>query len=336
MKSSRFTRFAAVPLFAGASLLPAFAADIVLPGYPIVGSSGNHPAGEAPEKVIDNSAATKYLNFDKTNTGFTVTLPAPRPVASLNFISANDDQRRDPAGFELYGSNDGENFTLITAGALNFPENRFSSLEVLTGSTAAYSNYRVVFPTVKDEEGANSMQIAEVQFLQYQNILHGATITGSQAGNPNEGPDTLNDGLLGSKMGVPGGGTQVLTIIPTTAYDGFVAKSFALWSANDNATYNGRHPSSLLIEGSNDGVNFTTLYENAALEPLDVNYTLQEFAFEDNETPYQQYRVTLGQATSGFMQVSEIQLFGKPVPEPGTAALGGLAAFALAVRRKRR
>src|SRR5688500_5253365 len=58
------------------------AADITAPGDPITPSSPNHPGAEDAPKAIDNRvglpgtptpSASKYLNFDELNTGFTVT-----------------------------------------------------------------------------------------------------------------------------------------------------------------------------------------------------------------------------------------------------------------------
>src|SRR5262249_52534367 len=46
--------------------------DVTQPGDPIVATSNNSPGSEGVANAIDN-APTKYLNFDKVNTGFTVT-----------------------------------------------------------------------------------------------------------------------------------------------------------------------------------------------------------------------------------------------------------------------
>src|SRR5256712_12729009 len=87
--------------------------DITQPGDPIVPTSNNSPGSEGVANAIDNQP-TKYLNFDKLNTGFTV---SPRVgltvVQCLTLTSANDAPERDPASFTLEGSYDGTNFTLI-------------------------------------------------------------------------------------------------------------------------------------------------------------------------------------------------------------------------------
>src|SRR3954451_15556834 len=98
---SIFKQFRAASLMAAMSLAGAFGLhaqiDVTEPGDPIVPSSMNFPATENPANAIDNTAATKYLNFDKLNTGFTVT-PSHGPrsvVTSVALTSANDAPERD-------------------------------------------------------------------------------------------------------------------------------------------------------------------------------------------------------------------------------------------------
>src|ERR1041385_8621604 len=90
--------------------------DITQPGDPIIPSSNNSPGSEGVANAIDNQP-TKYLNFDKLNTGFTVTPRVGGPILSgLSFLSANDAPERDPASYTLEGTLDGTNFFLIASG----------------------------------------------------------------------------------------------------------------------------------------------------------------------------------------------------------------------------
>ena len=93
---------------------------------------------------------------------------------------ANDALERDPASFEVWGTNStfiggttdiAANFTAITVGALALPDDRdvnqdtsgFSQV-VTIGDGNAYTSYLILFPTVKNSAGANSMQLSEIQF----------------------------------------------------------------------------------------------------------------------------------------------------------------------------
>ena len=145
--------------------------------------SSNFPGAEGPENVIDQDPATKYLNFGEERSGFIVT-PAFGAVAASSFqiTTANDAVERDPATWEIYGTNeaittpnngvgDEQNWTLIDSGSLDLPAGRGEvAPEVAINNTSgAFSSYRVIFPTVKDEAAANSMQIAEFALLAEDN-----------------------------------------------------------------------------------------------------------------------------------------------------------------------
>jgi hypothetical protein len=147
----------------------------------------NWPEGEAPENSI-NATAQKYLNFGKLNTGFLITPAVGESVANqLKLWTANDEPPRDPATFAIYGSNeeigdegpfDLSNFKMIVASDLSLPDTRNDTDELLEensqaivfGNSSKYNSYLVIFPTVKNSETANSMQIADVQLSNIGNV----------------------------------------------------------------------------------------------------------------------------------------------------------------------
>lgn len=128
-----------------------------------------------------DTSGRKYLNFGKEKSGFIVD-PASGSsiVTSMEIWTANDADARDPASYEIYGSTGGilsadnstgqaESWSLIASGALNLPLDRnndsldnFSQV-VNFSNSSAYDLYKVVFPTLRNSAGANSMQIGELQ-----------------------------------------------------------------------------------------------------------------------------------------------------------------------------
>ena len=166
--------------------------DITRPGDPIElvdgfnqgdADAGPPPPAEGVENAI-NDIGGKYLNFLDLSSGFKVTPsanPADNPVIGIRFYTANDEPPRDPASFQLTGSNDGlaGPWTAIASGNLALPEGRNESdvsipptgnlgafhQEVLFDNDLSYAHYQLVFPTLKDAVSANSMQIAEVELL---------------------------------------------------------------------------------------------------------------------------------------------------------------------------
>lgn len=140
--------------------------DVTAPGDPIVPTSSNSPGSEGVTNAIDNNTATKYLNFDKLNAGLTVTPSRGATVVTgLRLTSANDAPERDPTSFVLSGSNDGQSFTEIARNVVPAFAGRFTAVSVAFNNTMAFTQYRLLFPTVKSAGSAVAMQIAEVEFL---------------------------------------------------------------------------------------------------------------------------------------------------------------------------
>ena len=341
MTRFRFVRTAArlavcSALSAAVGLTSAHAQDITAPGDPIVGTSTNTPGAEGVANSIDNRINTKYLNFDRLNTGFTVTPSTIGvPVVGLGLISANDAVERDPSSYTLEGSNDGVNFTPISSGAVAPFGARFEIQQIPIANTATYSQYRVVFPTVVGP-GGNSMQIAEVQLLRALDLTTPASeIIPSSANHP-AGEDVtkiidnrantkyLNFDKLNTGFTVQANGG-----IPS------IVKGIGLVAASDAPE---RDPTSYILEGSDDGAMFTVI-SSGAIAPFAARFATQDILFE-NSASYSIYRMTFptvgNAATANSMQIAEVQLYGLPIPEPSTFALAAMGAAGLLVWRRRK
>lgn len=158
-----------------------------LPGELFGQNSTPGGGGERAPLSIDGDIGTKYLNFGQEFTGYIV-LPAGglSNVTGINFVTANDSPDRDPASYTVYGSNSvlslasstydliTNGFTEISTGLLTLPntgqnltgnlsqtEGRGYAASVSFGNAAAYTSYLLVFPTIRNTNTANSMQIAE-------------------------------------------------------------------------------------------------------------------------------------------------------------------------------
>jgi autotransporter-associated beta strand protein len=81
-------------------------------GASVTVSGGNSPTNEPPANLIDGSAATKWLNFNKF-TPVLFTFPTPTGVDSYTFTTANDAPERDPVSWTLEGSNDLATWSLL-------------------------------------------------------------------------------------------------------------------------------------------------------------------------------------------------------------------------------
>ncbi|MCP4191970.1 MAG: PEP-CTERM sorting domain-containing protein [Planctomycetaceae bacterium] len=147
------------------------------------GNDGPPPAGEVVSHAIDD-VGQKYLNFLDLNSGFSVTPTNNQLVVTgLRLYTANDAVPRDPASYQLFGSMDtiAGPWSAISSGNLELPDGRNAGggavvipptgnaaafhQEILFDNDIAWDHYQLIFPTLKDAEAANSMQIAEVELL---------------------------------------------------------------------------------------------------------------------------------------------------------------------------
>src|SRR5688572_25993776 len=129
--------------------LQAQLADVTQPGDPIVATSNNSPGSEGVANAIDNQP-TKYLNFDRVNTGFTVTPSVGGTLVNgITLTSANDAPDRDPADYRLEGSLDGTSFFEIATGTVPPFPTRFYKNYIFFPNDRAYRAYRLIFPNTQ-------------------------------------------------------------------------------------------------------------------------------------------------------------------------------------------
>lgn len=299
----------ALPLAARA--LPPLA-DITQPGDPIQGTSNNTPPPEGVANAIDNQP-TKYLNFDRLNTGFTVKPTVGATVVlGLSLTSANDAPERDPASFLLSGSNDGINFSQFASGNIPVFTNRFQKQTFLFSNPRAYLHYRLIFPLVRGP-GGNSMQISEVELLGFPtSLLRDVTRPGDRI-IPTSGNSPGSEGVMNAIDDQP---TKYLnfdrlnTGFAVTPSSGpSLVNGITLTSANDAPE---RDPSTYTLEGSLDGVNFAPITTGSV--SFASRFNKQSIFFQNNRA-FRTYRLifpTVAGPGGNSMQIAEVELLGGP------------------------
>ena len=151
---------------------------------------------ERASNAIDNNPSTKYLNFDKVDTGLTITTGGG-VVNGLALTSANDAPDRDPVNFILSGSNDdGATFTEIASGDVPEFVERFERQTISFNNDVAYNTYELIFPETVGPSVC-CMQIAEIE------LLAGSQEVGGDKSEENEAPDKLGDITLPGDQVVP-------------------------------------------------------------------------------------------------------------------------------------
>ena len=165
------------PLITPGDFIIAFDLDVV----PVASS---YPEMEGPANLLDLSPGTKYLNFAGPGSGFIATPSSGANILqSFLITTANDAPDRDPASWEVYGTNApivtldnataesvddlAENWTLVDSGTVALPDERetFGPF-VHVDNTTAYSSYLMTFPTLKG--AAAEMQLGDIEFFDNQ------------------------------------------------------------------------------------------------------------------------------------------------------------------------
>jgi hypothetical protein len=351
---------------------PAYAIPILTPGDPIIGfdsdgmiTNSRYPANEAPANVLDGDPGTKYLNFAGGGSGFIVTPAAQALVQSFTLTTANDAEGRDPATWELYGTNDAiasednstglaESWTLIGSGAVALPSDRLTLGPVVTvgGVPVPYTSYKMVYPELK---GATLMQVADVAFYPTPdglgpNMLSTLdTILATHAGPDSRTPDHGGEDPMYAIDGDPS--TKYLNFgeinsgfIVTPSIGPSIVQSMQMTTANDSAE---RDPVVWILYGTNDpiasadnstgtGENWTPIDSGFANLPDDRNTLGSMLTVSGQAEAYTSYKLkfhTVKNAdAANSMQIAEVQFYG--VPEPATVCLLGLGALALLRRRR--
>jgi hypothetical protein len=106
--------------------------------------------------------------------------------------------------------------------------------------------------------------------------------------------------------------TNVFPVNITWSMDtSYMVDAIVIATANDNAQYTGRNPSTWTLSGSPDAVNYTVLYEGTSADLADVDFTYFLIEF-DNNVAYPHYMFEAdGADTSDVLQISEIVLCSK-------------------------
>jgi hypothetical protein len=284
--------------------------------------------------------------------------------------TANDAPARDPASWEIYGTNDpivslnnslgnGENWTLIANGAVALPDTRFTAGPTLSFANAAsFTSYRVVFPTLKNSAATNSMQVADAQLFASLDASGTGILA---AGNPAlavdldvvpnsnypaaEGPANLLDGNPATKY-LNFGEINAGFIVTPSGGAATTINNFTITTANDAPD---RDPAAWALYGSNNVITSDpnsrgldeswTLIDSGNISlPMDRLTKSAPIAVEQS-VAYSSFRMIFSavrnSTNANSVQLADVQF--DDVPEPASVGLLTVAvAFAASQRRRRK
>lgn len=123
------------------------------------------PPLESAQQIIDQDPNTKFLDFNiQDGMGFEVDIGTSKTATSIAIVTANDAPERDPQEYEIFGSNNGADYTSIATGTIPCVIERFLSRTFAFSNTEAYSIYRVNFTGTCGP--STILQVADVQLFE--------------------------------------------------------------------------------------------------------------------------------------------------------------------------
>jgi VCBS repeat-containing protein len=215
----------------------------------------NTADGERVEKAFDGFASTKYLNFGATNTDVLIDMGAEHIVTGLALVTANDEPDRDPTSVVVFGSNTAFDPVVVqdpfyspegdlveitdwmaTATqigdevALTAPTGRlttYPAIELDNPNRRSFRYFRILFPTIRDDDNANSMQIAEIRVIGNKKSSEESFIQGAGAVKINGDTSVKAERPVSARMTIQGALAGDTLTCPDCVAEGYTAS----WTA---------------------------------------------------------------------------------------------------------
>ena len=128
-------------------------------------NTGGPSASEGSPHLVDNDITTKFLSFNyNPNFWFQLQFPTAEVVNEYTFTSGNDSPERDPKDWNLVGSNDGTNWTLLDNRSSETFDSRQQTKSYTFSNNTAFTYYRV---NVTANNGDGLFQMSEWRVIQY-------------------------------------------------------------------------------------------------------------------------------------------------------------------------
>lgn len=323
---------------------------------------------EGREALVDGNLATKMcvtnanIN-EKSNTCSIVYTPTAyttsgwvRDMYLLNGYavgSGNDAHLRDPVTWKIYGSRDGVLWNEIDSVSENGEFPAYNTLYAFTPSvlpTAGYAMFRM--DVTKTSGQNNAFQISELQFsadsmVRYMDASPEATVKAFLNGTvhssfgANESTNRLSDHNTGTKMCATNLNINANSSTFSLVYEFEVPRLVEMYSfttANDSEN---RDPKTWNLYGSNTGNADDWVLIDAVADASSListsRYTTTDFAVDVPDFyKYLKFDFTQTRGTDACLQLSELSLYVRNVPEPSAWVLllfGSMGLWAVYYRK---
>lgn len=220
---------------------------VTAPGGPYRSS-----ASEGVDRSCDGSSSTKWcIEAPPATVTWQVSLPTATAVATYRITSANDVPLRDPQHWTFEGSQDATTWTVLDTRSLAAPfESRFQTKEFGCANTTAYRHYRFVFVP---RAGVSHFQLSEIGLAGVELAASSIVFLSSPSGH--------SAGVLRSADRDPATAWRVEAPETDVVWQADLQRRVALsgYSLTSASDRPGDDPSAWTLQGSNDGVTWTTV-----------------------------------------------------------------------------
>ena len=105
--------------------------DVTMSGSTATNVAGSSPGAEDPSNLVDSNSSTKWLNLSGVSGDIQIDFGSVTDVNGYRWVTANDNESRDPISWVLQGSNDGTNWEdLDTRTSESITTSRFTSTSI--------------------------------------------------------------------------------------------------------------------------------------------------------------------------------------------------------------
>jgi hypothetical protein len=129
-------------------------------------NSGGPDAGEGSSKLTDNNLNSKFLVFDfPAGLWMQLKLGQPQVIEQYKLTSGNDAPERDPKNWKFFGSNDGNNWTLLDERTGQSFDGRNKTFNYEFSNDTPYTYYRWQVDAIN---GADLFQVSEWRIVTFK------------------------------------------------------------------------------------------------------------------------------------------------------------------------
>lgn len=222
--------------------------------------NSSHPASKIIDDSIDSNIDKWLVSDPGSNSGVQITGFDSSLVTSLKITSA-DIQTRDPASYELYGSNDASNWTLISSADIKRFTDRKQTNTFYFKNTERYTSYKIIFPTRVD----TSQTMLAVQEIELVGVTLEGTIT--VKAETYTGNITTTGGSITLQSGAQIVGTYGdVSVLPYTLTNIEAGSTVQLYNVEAGSE---AEIANFVVGGTSGTLTYTGTYENSKAEPGD-------------------------------------------------------------------